>query len=48
MSDRYNCFFPHLRPFRVNFNVNCRPSSALKHRAVVEYCEVVDSVHAKT
>jgi len=37
-----------LRPFRINFNLPGRPSSALIHRDVSEYSEVADSVHART
>ena len=34
-------FFFHLRPFRINFTLPDRPSSALRHCDVVEYSEVV-------
>jgi len=40
-------FPPHLRPFRINFTLPSRPSSALRHWDVVEYSEVADSVHAR-
>ena len=36
------------RPFRINFTLPGRPSSALGHSDVVEYSEVADSVHART
>ena len=40
--------FFHLRPFRINFTLPDRPSSALRHWDIVEYSEVADSVHART
>jgi len=42
--------FPHLRPFKINFTLPGRPSSAIRHYDVVQYSdsEVADSVHART
>jgi len=49
MSDKCVGLIFHLRPSqaRMNFTLPGRPSSALRHRDVVEYSEVADSVYAR-